>query len=68
MISKRGMGYVSNNIYIGAWDNNLPNGKGMLSDSIHDMEYIFSGMFIDGKVDSAIFVFEVLKMSFLGKR
>lgn len=59
MVSKRGTGYVSDNVYIGTWNNNLPNGTGMLSDSVYDMEYIFAGTFVDGKFDSAIQVYEL---------
>lgn len=61
MVSKRGMGDFSYNVnlYIGTWNNNLPNGAGMLLDYIYDRGYVFEGMFVDGKFDSVIQVHEL---------
>lgn len=59
MVSKREIGYVSDNVYIGSWNNNLPNGEGILLNSIYDREYVFAGKFVDGKFDSIIQVHEL---------
>lgn len=54
MVSKRGTGYVATDVYIGTWSNNMPNGEGILSGSVNDMEHIFVGTFKQGKFDSTI--------------
>lgn len=59
MVSKRENGYVSTNVYIGSWNNNMPNGEGILSDYVSNIEHIFVGSFIDGKFDSNIQVYKL---------
>ena len=56
MVSKKESGYYIENIYIGEWDDDKPNGKGILSDSVNDLEHIFIGTFADGKMDSTFHV------------
>lgn len=54
MVSTRENGYVFQGVYIGEWNENMPNGKGILSDSLADMEYIFEGVVKDGRYNSNI--------------
>ena len=42
------------NVYIGMWDNNMPNGSGILSDQISDLKHIYRGTFKDGRLDGKI--------------
>lgn len=57
MVSRCENGYSHAGVYVGKWSNNMPNGEGILSDSLNDIEYIFEGSFIDGKLDSTVRVY-----------
>lgn len=54
MLSIRHEGYSFQGVYIGEWSDNMPNGKGVLSNKIEDIEYIFEGMFLDGRYNGDI--------------
>lgn len=57
MVSARQRGYVSEGIYAGEWKENMPNGKGILTNSTSDIEYLFVSTFSDGKFDSEVQIY-----------
>ena len=54
IVSCRDQGNAEANVYIGMWDNNMPNGSGILSDQISDLKHIYRGTFKDGRLDGKI--------------
>lgn len=54
IVSCRYQGNAEANVYIGMWDNNMPNGSGILSDQISDLKHIYRGTFKDGRLDGKI--------------
>lgn len=54
MLSVHQQGYVFQSVYIGEWSDNMPNGKGILSNSVEDIQYIFEGTFLNGKYNGDV--------------
>ena len=54
IVSCRDQGNAEANVYIGMWDNNMPNGSGILSDQISDLKHIYRGTFKDVRLDGKI--------------
>ena len=55
IVSCNGQGVM--NVYIGMWNNNMPNGSGVLSDHINALKpfkRIYRGTFKDGRLDGKI--------------
>ena len=54
IVSCRDQRNAEANVYIGMWDNNMPNGSVILSDQIRDLKHIYRGTFKDGRLDGKI--------------